>query len=195
MVHARPAQLLNIEEPWLDWFCLNYNYPVFTRERDVSQRRRQDSGDPSIHRVLFKQSRVDSAFDNELSGVLARTGRLLVERGMFHLKLHFCSGQVTLWSMHDPYNYQVYPKHEFMQPGFETSFPAVPYPINAVVPPNKIDEVLDLFRILRGSDRVAYLRSASLNIINGRVGLTFSSDGSQYIDYLDLLDQGKPLFD
>ncbi len=160
----------------------------------MSQRWRQIRGDPSIRRFLFRQSRVDNEFDNDLSGVLAKAGRLLVERGMFHAKLHFSSGQVTLWSMHDPYNYQVYLKDEFLRPGFEDSFPVASYPINAVVPPHRIGDVLAVFGTLRRSDKAIYLRSASLNIINGMVGLNFSCDGSHYLHYTDLLEQGAGVF-
>lgn len=159
----------------------------------MSQRWRQIRGDPSIRRFLFRQSRVDNEFDNDLSGVLAKATRLLVERGMFHAKLHFSSGQVTLWSMHEPYNYQVYLKDEFLRSGFEASFPGATYPINAVVPPNRIDDVMAVFKSLRRSDKAVYLRSGSLNIINGIVGLNFSCDGSHYLHYMALLEQGADI--
>ncbi len=160
----------------------------------MSQRWRQLRSDPSIRRFLFRQSRVDNGLDGDLPVVMARTSRLLAERGRFHAELHFSSGQVTLWSMHDPYNYQVYLKNEFLRPGFEASFPATPYPINAVVPPNRIDDVLAVFTTLRRSDTAICLRSGSLNIINGMVGLNFTSDGSHYLYYERLLKQGEAIF-
>jgi hypothetical protein len=41
--------------------------------------------------------------------------------------------------------------------------------------------------MLRNADETVYLRSASLNIVNGMVGLTFSCDGSHYLHYTDFL--------
>jgi len=40
---------------------------------------------------------------------------------------------------------------------------------------------------LRHKDDSIYLRSGSLNIINGMVGLVFSCDGSHYIEYQEFL--------
>lgn len=57
------------------------------------------------------------------------------------------------------------------------------YPINAKVPPGKIETIIAIFRKLRQSDESIYLRLALFHIINGTVGLNFSGDGSHYIDY------------
>jgi hypothetical protein len=147
----------------------------------------QIHGDPSIRQFLFNQSRVNNEFDDHLDEVLGRVRRLLVERGAFHAKIHFSSGQVTLWSMADPYNYQVYLKEEFLGGGFVQGFRYTPYPLNASVPPKRVTEVLAILRTLRLKDDAVYLRSGSLNIINGLVGLVFSCDGAHYIDYMDLI--------
>ena len=155
----------------------------------------QIRGDPSIRRFLFRQSRIDNEFDTRLGEVLDRVGRLLGGRGIFHAKVHFSSGQVTLWPYSDPYNYQVYLKEEFLASGFMRRFAVVPYPINASVPPYRIPMVLDILRLLRCSDDSVYLRAGSLNIINGMVGLNFSCDGSHYIDYRDFIEQRGTIYD
>lgn len=147
----------------------------------------QIRGDPSIRQFLFDQSRVNNEFDAHLNEVLVRVECLLVERGMFHAKIHFSSGQVTLWSLADPYNYQVYLKEEFLGSGFLQQFSYTPYPLNAVVPPGRVRDVLEIIRALRHKDDAIYLRSGSLNTINGMVGLVFSCDGSHYIDYLEFI--------
>ena len=159
----------------------------------MSQRWLQIRGDPSIRCFLFNQSRVSNEFDNHIDRVIALATRLLRERGMFHAKLHFSSGQVTLWALNDPCNYQVWLKEEFLAPGFGRRFRKSPYPINAVVPPYRVHEVLALFRPLRLTDESLYLRSGSLNIINGTVGLNFSCDGSHYIDYRDFLSRYRDI--
>ncbi|MDH3527334.1 MAG: hypothetical protein OEN52_10570 [Gammaproteobacteria bacterium] len=50
-----------------------------------------------------------------------------------------------------------------------------------------------VFKVLRRSDKAVYLRSGSLNIINGIVGLNFSCDGSYYLHYMALLEQGADI--
>jgi len=153
----------------------------------MSRRWLQIRGDPSIRQFLFEQSRIDNEFDNHLDTVAATVELLLRERGVFHAKIHFYSGQVTLWSLADPYNYQVYVKEEFLTPDFPAAFAQRKYPINAAVPPGRIRDVLALLCKLRHRDDSVYLRSGSLNVINGMVGMVFSCDGSHYLDYQELL--------
>ena len=154
----------------------------------------QIRGDPSIRQFLFSQSRVNNEFDDHIETVLKTVNRLLLEYGIFHAKIHFSSGQVTLWSMLNPYNYQVYLKEEFLAPGFLDNFDLRIYPTNAVVPPVLIRSVLDIFSMLRHKDDSVYLRSGSLNIINGSVGLNFSCDGSQYIDYREFIQRTEEIY-
>ncbi|MBS0311894.1 MAG: hypothetical protein JSR88_11220, partial [Proteobacteria bacterium] len=45
------------------------------------------------------------------------------------------------------------------------------------------------FRDLRFMDETIYLRSGTLNIFNGIVGLTFSCDGSHYMPWNEFLDK------
>lgn len=160
----------------------------------MARRWLQIRGDPSIRQFLFNQSRVNNEFDDHLDAVMDKVESLLRERGIFHAKIHFSSGQVTLWSMNDPYNYQVYLKDEFLAPGFMKEFRHFLYPHNACVPPGRIRDLLDIMRVLRQKDDAIYLRSGSLNIINGMVGLVFSCDGSHYIDYMDLIRHREDVY-
>ena len=133
-------------------------------------------------------------FDKHIDKVLRRTGYLLKGCGIFHAKVHFSSGQVTLWSMSDPYNYKVCHAGEFLEKGFPSTFEVASYPINAKVPPHKIATILAAFKSLRLSGKAGYLRAGSLNIINGRIGLNFPDDGTRYLDYRDFLrDTGDRL--
>ncbi|MEZ5541103.1 MAG: hypothetical protein R3F42_03570 [Pseudomonadota bacterium] len=154
----------------------------------------QIRGDPSIRRFLFSQSRITSVFDAQLDKVIDTVEHLLRERGIFHAKIHFSSGQVTLWSLADPYNYQVYIKEEFLARRLRRCFDYTPYPVNATVPPQRIRAVLEIFRDLRLRDATVYLRAGSLNIINGMVGLVFSCDGSHYIDYQDFISRSNNVY-
>jgi hypothetical protein len=154
----------------------------------------QIRGDPSIRQFLFSQSRVNNEFDDHLDTVLENVDQLLHEHGIFHAKIHFSSGQVTLWSMLDPYNYQVRLKEEFLAPGFVRQFDHRPYPVNAVVPPEQIRPILEILCTLRHKDDSIYLRSGSLNVINGMVGLNFSCDGSHYIDFREFIRHREDVY-
>jgi len=51
-------------------------------------------------------------------------------------------------------------------------------------------KVFEQFRRRRFEDDIIYLRSGSLNLINGMVGLNFFCDGSHYLRYDEFLDKG-----
>ena len=123
---------------------------------------------------MFEQHRVKGAFDERLDEVLARAGRLLRDYGVFHAKVHFSTGQVTLWLLSDPLRYRVYVKDEFLDPAFCTAFPRMTYTPWAVVRRRDVVRVLGEFRRLRTQDEQLHLRSGSLNVVNGQVGLNFS---------------------
>ncbi len=55
------------------------------------------------------------------------------------------------------------------------------YPDNALITIEQVKQVLDRFRTLRLTDETVYLRSGSINVMNGMIGLSFSCDGSQYM--------------
>jgi len=50
---------------------------------------------------------------------------------------------------------------------------------------------LEGFVNLRPGDRVIYLRTASLNVINGLVGLNFSCDGTHYLPVPQFLEKDQ----
>ena len=130
---------------------------------------------------------MNKEFDTRIDEVLKRIGRLIREHGVFHAKVHFSSGQVTLWSIRDPYDYRVCYAPEFLGKGFPSEFGMVTYPINAKVPPHKISAILTAFKRLRLTGRGGQFSAGSLNIINGRVGLNYSNDRSHYLDYREFL--------
>ena len=46
-----------------------------------------------------------------------------------------------------------------------------------------IDRLLGEFRRLRLTDETIYLRNAAVNLINGMINMSFSCDGTHYIDH------------
>ena len=61
---------------------------------------------------------------------------------------------------------------------------------NAIlIPAEHIQAILDTFKKLRTADENIYLRSASINLYNGMISLTFSCDGTHYMPYEEFLQK------
>lgn len=151
---------------------------------------RQLKGDPSIRNSVFHQSRTESVLDQQLDTVLGVIEELMVYHGVYHVILHFSSNRAIIWEMGDPYRYRMLDIDALVHPDICLAYPKKPYPSDAPVPRERIRAVLDLFRELRFMDDTFYLRSGTLNLFNGIVGLTFSCDGSHYIPHDEFLRAG-----
>ena len=154
----------------------------------------QIRGDPSLRQFVFEQTRVANEFDKRIDDVLTRVDVLFREHGVFHIKVHFSTGQVTLWLLSDPLRYRVHVKEEFLDPDLCLAYPRLPYTGEAIIPAREISKVLTEFKWLRQHDDHIYLRAASLNIVNGLVGLNFSCDGSHYLSYAEFLTCARDLY-
>ena len=144
----------------------------------------QIKGDPSVRAFLFQQSRVESLFDAEIDRVHEIVQELLVRKGVFHVKVHYSSSQLTCWFGDDAYRYRVYVKEEVLQPGFLAQFRdcAIEH-LQPLVDEMDVVTILGEFRRLRTTDETIYLRNASINRVNGMIGMSFSCDGAHYIDH------------
>lgn len=152
---------------------------------------RQIKGDPAIRGGLFSQHRVDSLLDNRIDDVNALLTELFIEQGVFHGKLHYSSNRATLWLVDDPYRYRLLGIDELLDPDICLAYPRRDYTALASVPKTAIKEVFERLKTLRFADENIYLRSGSLNICNGLVGLNFSCDGSHYMQYHEFLDKDQ----
>lgn len=144
----------------------------------------QVKGDPMVREFLFAQRRVESYFDPQLDQVHDIVRALLVTKGVFNIRIHYSSSQLTCWFCDDVYRNRVYVREEVLAPGFLDQFrdQSIDH-LRPVVEEEELIKVLEEFRRLRTSDEQVYLRIGSLNRINGRIGMTFSCDGSHYIDH------------
>lgn len=149
----------------------------------------QMRGDPSIRQGLFSQQRVESVIDSNIDDVMALMQELILEHGVFHGKLHFSSNRAVIWLDDDPYNYRLLSVEELMNPSICLAYPRRPYTSRAVVPADKIPEIFEHLKSLRFTDENIYLRSGSLNVCNGLLGLNFSCDGTHYMYYSEFLDK------
>ena len=148
---------------------------------------RQIKGDPEIRSNLFNQNRVQSAMDKSIDTVHNISTELLCELGVFHIKLHYASSRATIWTYDDPYNYRLHVLDEIISPNICLLYPKKSYPSAAKVSHEQIRQVLDRFKKMRFMDENLYLKTGSLNIMNGMVGLNFSCDGSHYLSVEEFL--------
>jgi hypothetical protein len=163
-----PASLQNHEEP-REW--------------------RQIKGDPAIRGTLFQQSREESPMDKNIDQALSILEELATSRGMFQVVIHFSSSRATAWFMDDPYRYRIIDHEALVDADICLTYPQKPYSDMATIPRGVIGRILHGMKTLRLTDQTIYLRSASLNLINGMVSLTFSCDGSHYMGYDEFLNR------
>ena len=163
-----PATTERIEEP-VDW--------------------RQIKGDPSIRGTVFQQHRIESLMDRNMDPACAILEDLITERGLFQAVIHFSSSRATVWFMDDPYRYRILDHEALSDPDICLLYPRSPYPDDAVIPHDRVCDILCGMRQLRLADETLYLRSSSINIFNGLVSLTFSCDGSHYMSWQEFLEK------
>lgn len=150
----------------------------------------QVKGDPSVRAFLFQQSRVESLFDSELDRVHSIVRDLLTCKGAFHVKIHYSSSQLTCWFCDDAYRYRVFVREEVLAPGFIDQFRDTRLDhLSPVISEADTDAILSEFRRLRSTDETIYMRNGSINRINGIIGMTFSCDGSHYIDHKEFFER------
>jgi hypothetical protein len=148
---------------------------------------KQIKGDPSIRGTVFHQTRTESEMDRHIETVLGVVEELMVDHGVYHVILHFSSSRAVVWVFDDPYRYRLLDIEALIDPDSCLAYPKRPYPPGTLVPKEHIRPVLEQLSALRVMDEMFYLRSGTLNLFNGIVGLTFSCDGSHYIPYDEFL--------
>lgn len=151
---------------------------------------RQIKGDPVIRDGLFLQQRAESLMDKHIDNVLSVHESLMQDQGVHHFQIHFSSNRSTIWHSDDPYIYHILTMDELSNTDICLAYPYRPYFERAIVPASDIGKILKLFKALRFADETIYLRSGSLNIVNGKVGLNFSCDGTHYLNYDEFLNKG-----
>lgn len=143
----------------------------------------QIKGDPSVRAFLFEQKRVESLFDTSIDQLHEIVRILLERKGVFHTKIHYSSSQLTCWYARDPFCYEMFVREEILEDGFLDRFPDTDYAGRTpVIDARQLGRILIEFKRLRLTDETIYLRNAAVNLINGMINMTFSCDGTHYID-------------
>ncbi len=149
----------------------------------------QYKGDPAIRSALFSQQRSQSLVDERIDEVLRQVEKMLTQHGVFHVKLHFSGARATFWEHKDPYNYRLHSIDQLLDPELLLLYPRCSYPENALVGEAQVAAALNYMKELRYADDVIYLRSGSINLVNGMIGLNFSCDGSHYMTAEEFLNK------
>jgi hypothetical protein len=148
----------------------------------------QIKGDASVRAQLFEQQRTPSLFDESIDELHRIVLLLFTCKGAFHMKIHYSSSQLTCWFTRDPFCYEKFVRETVFEPGFVHRFPDDGYAGRTpLLSPEDILRVLTEFRRLRLTDQTVYLRNAAINLINGMINMSFSCDGTHYIDYKTFL--------
>jgi hypothetical protein len=163
--------------------------PVTAERYEESGEWRQIKGDPAIRGTVFQQCRVESLMDRNMEPACAILEELLTERGMFQGVIHFSSSRATIWLVDDPFRYRILDHEALSDPDICLLYTRRSYPENALIPQQQIGKILNGMRQLRLADETLYLRSASINIFNGMLSLTFSCDGTHYMSWQEFLDK------
>ncbi len=150
---------------------------------------RQIKGDPSIRGTVFQQKRVESPMDRHIAQAMSIFEELITERGMFQVIIHFSSSRATGWFVDDPFRYRILEHEALADPDVCMLYPPQPWPADAAMRREAVKPILDAMGELRLTDQNIYLRSASINIFNDMVSLTFSCDGSHYMGSEEFLNR------
>jgi hypothetical protein len=185
-------QVVHRDGETLGYICADFDLrdlPVTAERIEESDQWRQIKGDPAIRGTVFQQCRIDSLMDQNMDPACAILEDLITERGMFQGVIHFSSSRATIWLMDDPYRYRILDHEALSDPDVCLLYPRHDYPADALIPQQRIGDILAGMRRLRLADETLYLRSSSINIFNGMISLTFSCDGSHYMSWQEFLDK------
>lgn len=165
--------------------------PVTSELYEESEEWRQIKGDPAIRSSVFLQCRIESPMDKDIDVAFAIIEELIIDRGMFQCVIHFSSSRATAWFINDPFRYRILDSDALSDPDFCLVYPPHEYPQDALIPCERIVSIFNALKKLRLTDETFYLRSASVNIFNGLISLTFSCDGSHYMTWQEFLDKDE----
>ena len=156
----------------------------------MPDRRLQVKGNPSVRAFLFQQCRIESLFDTDLNRIHEIVYALLTLKGAFHVKIHYSSSQLTCWFADDAFRYRIFVLQEVLKAEFLKQFRDCKIDhLQPVIDAEYTLSIMKEFKRLRSTDQTIYMRNGSINRINGLIGMTFSCDGSHFIDHKIFLEK------
>ena len=127
-------------------------------------------------------------FDNHLDELVEIAHQLILNKGVFHLQIHFSASQLICWTLDNPYNYQIYNAEEVFHRDFQKLFSPLASNLYSAIKKNEVLPILKSLQFLRKRPQGSELRNASLHMMNGQVGLSFACDDTRYLNFRNLLD-------
>ena len=143
----------------------------------------------SMHKTQAcnKPCRPTNCLKNRLVDVKDILLKLISKHGVFHLMIHYLSNKIMLWQINNPCQYELYSIEQIIDPDMYLTYPQCDFSNQAKVSIEEIQLVLERFHILQLVNDEVYLRSASINIMNAMISLSFSFSGSRYMSVTDFL--------
>ena len=133
--------------------------------------------------------RKPSDIDENIDYLIYALSTLMQEHGIFQTQVLFDSGICVLSSLEDPLRYQIFNTQELIDPEMLLLYPKQEFDQRSSINQELIPNIYAQFKALRELDENMYLRSGTLNCINGQVGLSFSSDGTHFMRADQFLNQ------
>ena len=164
---------------------------VYKEER----RARHFSVGAGLSQATSQREHYHSRLDQNLTTVMSVLEELIQFHGVFHVKLHFSSSQAVIWQMDDPYRYRILSISDLLDPDTCLAYPSRTYPQSAMIRRDEVRDILEYLGRLRMQNDAIYLRSGSVNIYNGMIGISFSSEGSHYIPHEQFLKTDLTLWE
>lgn len=126
-------------------------------------------------------------FDDRLDELMAICHCLITSKGVFHINIHFSSSQLACWTYDNPYTFQIYNVEDIFAPHFMGLFAPLDSKLHTCIQREDIAPLLETLKNLRASRMGSELRSASIHMMNGYIGLTFACDDTRYIPFRELI--------
>jgi len=130
---------------------------------------------------------------DSLDEILAILNTLMCDYGAYRVDVNFSNAHVTISFVDNPFNYRLYGVNEIMNRQFSLAYPRQTYLSHARLSQDAVSLVLGQFAVLSMTNDSIRLTRASLNIIDGLVGLTFSDKSNYVIPADDFLNGALPL--
>jgi len=135
-----------------------------------------------------KRACLSNHFDDRLVDLMVIVKQLLLEKGVFHIAVHFSSSQLVCWTLDNPYSFRVYTAEEVFAGDFLNLFSSMSTKIHSCIHKKKIMPILETLTGLRENSGGSELRNGSIHMLNGYVGLSFACDDTRYISHKDFIE-------
>ena len=157
---------------------------IYRRDIECLEDGCRSRGDPSVRAQLFEQQRAPSLFDESIDQLHVIVKELLDTQRRIPYQAPLLILPADLLVARDPFCYEKFVRETVLEAGIADRFPDADYAGRvSLLNAGEIEPALGEFKRLRLTDETIYLRNAAVNLINGMINMSFSCDGTHYIDH------------